>query len=87
MARLNESARLTLRNAGLSPTDWAHAHGYSDGKWGGDQCGCPDDRCIGYHHDDPDECGCLPSLLRTPEPSPMGMYSALGDPLDYPDYE
>lgn len=27
--------------------------------WTGDSCGCPDDRCIGHHHDEDEECGCL----------------------------
>ena len=27
--------------------------------WTGDMCGCPDDRCIGYHHEAGDSCGCL----------------------------
>jgi hypothetical protein len=27
--------------------------------WGGDSCGCPDDRCIGHHHDAGEDCGCL----------------------------
>lgn len=31
--------------------------------WGGDSCGCPDDRCIGYHHDGGEECQCLPASL------------------------
>jgi len=34
-----------------------------DGAWGGDKCGCTDDRCIGYHHDATDECQCLPVML------------------------
>lgn len=34
-----------------------------DNRWHGDDCGCTDDRCIGYHHDDADECQCLPALL------------------------
>jgi hypothetical protein len=84
--RLNDAARHTLRDAGINEAEWARTH-FTDGEWHGDKCGCPDDRCIGYHHDDPNDCGCLPALLRRPEPSPMGMYSALGDPLDYPDYE
>lgn len=36
---------------------------YPDGVWGGDSCGCTDDRCIGYHHDADEECHCLPVLL------------------------
>jgi hypothetical protein len=37
--------------------------GWVDGKWHGDSCGCSDDRCIGYHHDEWEECGCLPAEL------------------------
>jgi hypothetical protein len=60
--RLNEAARLQLRDAGISQAEWARRF-YTDGKWYGDSCGCPDDRCIGYHHDGPEDCGCLPALL------------------------
>lgn len=36
---------------------------FPDGVWGGDTCGCSDDRCRGYHHSERDEdCGCLPVL-------------------------
>ncbi len=38
-------------------------NGFSDGKWGGDRCGCRDDRCIGYHHYDETDCGCLEVIL------------------------
>ena len=27
--------------------------------WGGDDCGCTDDRCTGHHHVSSAECGCL----------------------------
>jgi hypothetical protein len=38
--------------------------GYQDGKWGGDACGCFDDRCAnGFHHTGPDDCGCLQAML------------------------
>jgi hypothetical protein len=30
-----------------------------DPEWHGDRCGCPDDRCIGFHHGPDEECGCL----------------------------
>lgn len=60
---LNEAARLELRDAGISQAEWARRSGYADGKWGGDKCGCPDDRCIGHHHDAQDDCGCLRALL------------------------
>lgn len=36
---------------------------FEDGVWRGDSCGCPDDRCIGYHHDRPEDCHCLESTL------------------------
>src|SRR5579875_1857127 len=61
--RLNDQARAVLRGAGVTQAEWARAQGYAAGRWGGDACGCPDDRCIGYHHEDYEECGCLRSLL------------------------
>lgn len=61
--KLTTEARDALRAAGVSQAAWARHHGYADGRWFGDACGCPDDRCIGYHHDAQDECGCLPALL------------------------
>lgn len=59
---LNPEAVATLEAAGLTPDQWMREHYYTGG-WGGDECGCPDDRCIGYHHDAEEECGCLPALL------------------------
>jgi len=44
--------------------EWAGA--LANGKWYGDRCGCPDDRCAGYHHSkgvDAWDCGCLDALL------------------------
>lgn len=35
-----------------------------DDTWPGDECGCPDDACIGYHHAADRPCGCLLTLLR-----------------------
>lgn len=64
MTRLNYAARETLQLAGLTSRQWAQRHGYaSAAEWRGDECGCPDDRCIGYHHDAEEECGCLPALI------------------------
>jgi hypothetical protein len=60
--KLNETAKSALREAGITQTAWARIH-FSDGRWRGDACGCPDDRCIGYHHYETEECGCLPVLL------------------------
>lgn len=35
-------------------------HWFPEGVWRGDSCGCPDDRCVGFHHGQRDDCGCLP---------------------------
>lgn len=65
MTQLNHEARETLRLAGITPAVWAKRHGYQAARdWRGDECGCPDDRCIGHHHDATDECGCLPALIK-----------------------
>jgi hypothetical protein len=73
MAALNATAKAALKAAGVSQAAWARVH-FADGRWHGDACGCPDDRCMnGFHHDGPDDCGCLVVLLahaasgRTPE--------------------
>ena len=63
MTALNGAAKATLRAYGVSQAAWARCHFHTTGRWHGDACGCPDDRCIGYHHDGPDDCGCLPALL------------------------
>lgn len=65
MAKLNATARATLREAGISQAAWARANFMRDGKWSGDQCGCPDSgRCAnGFHHLGVDDCGCLPVLI------------------------
>lgn len=36
---------------------------------GGDVCGCPDDRCIGRHHDADTECPCVASLAASAAPT------------------
>jgi hypothetical protein len=64
MSRLNASALATLRDAGVSESVWARANYCVNGKWVGDVCGCPDDRCAnGFHHYGVDDCGCLETML------------------------
>jgi hypothetical protein len=63
MTALNATAKATLREAGFTQAEWIRIHGY-EGKWTGDICGCPDNRCAnGFHHYGEDDCGCLPVLL------------------------
>lgn len=63
MSTLGREARQTLKNAGITAKQWAIWNGQPDGKWYGDRCGCIDDRCIGYHHDENEECSCMDSVL------------------------
>ncbi|SFW50292.1 sigma-70 family RNA polymerase sigma factor [Amycolatopsis australiensis] len=68
---LNTTAREQLRSFGVAPTEWAQRHFGTD-EWHGDACGCSDDRCIGYHHDNVDDCGCLTVLLTSRHEPPVG---------------
>lgn len=64
MAALSRLTRALIEyGAGEDAVAGYIRHWYRDGAWRGDSCGCPDDRCIGYHHDGPDDCGCLPVAL------------------------
>jgi hypothetical protein len=64
MAALNTTAKAAIRAAGFTEAQWAAMWGYRGGKWGGDQCGCFDDRCAnGFHHHGVNDCGCLQSML------------------------
>lgn len=63
MTRLNDQARETLAAHGITPRQWTDHHQPDGGPWGGDTCGCPDDRCTGHHHDAADRCGCLDVLI------------------------
>lgn len=62
MSRLDRAARATIRQSGATIAGYTRHH-FRDGVWHGDRCGCSDDRCVGHHHDDHDECRCLPVLL------------------------
>jgi hypothetical protein len=73
MTALTKQARETIKNTWVifePPVRFRAAtiagytrHFFPDGKWHGDRCGCPDDRCIGFHHDNEDDCGCLEPCL------------------------
>ncbi|MDN5587304.1 MAG: hypothetical protein L0G69_12170 [Brevibacterium sp.] len=62
MTRLNDEALTVLSGYDVTPNQWIKHHGHGD-EWGGDECGCPDDRCIGHHHLADEPCGCLRMLL------------------------
>lgn len=62
MLALTMDARRTIREAGVKVPEYVRSWS-ADGLWYGDVCGCPDDRCVGHHHDAEDECGCLRSIL------------------------
>lgn len=55
---LSRQARQIIRAHGYTPAQYAEAH-YPRGSWGGDTCGCSDDRCRGFHHEPDEECLCL----------------------------
>ena len=63
MSALSQQARDDIQASGLTIAAYIRDR-WSDGKWHGDACGCSDDRCIGYHHDEGEECQCPPVLLR-----------------------
>jgi hypothetical protein len=62
--RLTPAARSEIQWAGFTVAEYVRTW-YPDGEWGGDRCGCPDDRCRdGHHHDPNEDCDCLTALLR-----------------------
>lgn len=75
MSALNASAKSALRDAGVSQAGWARANRSSGGRWHGDACGCPDGRCIGFHHYGEEECGCLLTLLQMYLAGDGGMFA------------
>lgn len=58
MSALSAEARSYIKGRGLTIAGYTH-HWFPDGKWGGDACGCVDDRCSGHHHNAQDSCGCI----------------------------
>ena len=67
---LDRAAKTALRDAGLTPKRWTATFFPGATRWPGDVCGCPDDRCIGHHHDADEACGCLAALIRATEVAP-----------------
>lgn len=64
MTALDAPARAAIRGQGFSLAEWSVMWGYGGGTWGGDSCGCSDDRCAnGFHHMGASDCGCLQSML------------------------
>lgn len=63
MSALSRDARAAIKASGVTITRYVRELS-GDNPWRGDSCGCPDDRCIGHHHDAGDECYCLPAALR-----------------------
>jgi hypothetical protein len=63
MTALSAAARSAIRDAGVPLAEWMRMWGYEGERWGGDRCGCFDDRCIGHHHEAPDDCGCLETMI------------------------
>jgi hypothetical protein len=63
MSALNRVARERIKASGLTIARYVRYH-FPSGRWGGDACGCADDRCKdGFHHYPDEECGCLPVLI------------------------
>ncbi|UYG15799.1 hypothetical protein BRM3_09085 [Brachybacterium huguangmaarense] len=60
--RLSVSARDAIRWSGLTIADYVRS-AWPDGVWRGDACGCTDERCTGHHHDETEDCLCLPALI------------------------
>lgn len=63
MSVLSAEAREDFVISGVNLRELAAAT-WGDGKWHGDECGCTDDRCIGHHHDETEECQCRPAVIR-----------------------
>lgn len=64
MKGMSQAARTQIKGSGLTIRAYLREwQGDDISRWYGDICGCRDDRCIGYHHEEHDECGCLPALI------------------------
>lgn len=64
MTALSAHAKQTIREHGLTVSQYIRNTYGLGAIWHGDVCGCTDDRCAnGYHHDGVDDCRCLPVIL------------------------
>lgn len=63
MTTLTDTAIATLAASDVNADEYTAVMFPGSEEWLGDACGCVDDRCIGYHHDETDECHCLPAWL------------------------
>lgn len=63
--RLTALALDELNFRGLTGAAWSRIYNGTAEEWYGDDCGCFDDRCIGFHHDNESDCGCLRVLLES----------------------
>lgn len=61
MASISRNALEQINAAGFTRAQYVRE--FSDDIWHGDRCGCPDDRCIGHHHQNPEDCSCLRAVL------------------------
>ena len=62
MATISKQALTEIRWAGLTRASYV-AFASPDGVWYGDRCGCFDDRCAGFHHNEGEFCNCLQSCI------------------------
>lgn len=60
--RIQPAVVEAIKAAGLTKAAYIRRV-WPDGEWRGDVCGCTDDRCIGYHHDEDEECTCVLVLI------------------------
>lgn len=63
MTQLSAVAREEFEAAGIGVGDFADAR-WGSRDWRGDVCGCTDDRCVGFHHEGDEDCGCRPVLIQ-----------------------
>ena len=63
MSVLGRPARQRIAEAGVSVAEYVAAPGWLLPGWHGSRCGCPDDRCLGYHHEADEPCPCLEGVL------------------------